>query len=93
MAKANEEKVRKTTEPVKKPDKAEKRGIKERFVQWFRDLKSELKKVVWPTKKQVINNTLVALVVIFVSAVVVWGFDTLAQEGVKALVSLVSVVG
>ena len=89
MLKAKEDKVRKTTEPVKKPDKAEKRGMIERISQWFRDLKSELKKVVWPTKQQTANTTLVALVVIVASSIVVWGFDTLAQEGVKALISLV----
>ena len=28
---------------------------------WFREMKSELKKVVWPSKKQVINNTLIVI--------------------------------
>ena len=35
----------------KEPKK--KGGIK----RWFRELKSEMKKVVWPTRKKVINNT------------------------------------
>lgn len=89
MAKEKDEAVRKSTEAVKKPDKNEKLKFTERVAQWFRDLKSELKKVVWPTKSQIINNTLVALVVIAASAVVLWGFDSLAQVGVKALITLV----
>lgn len=28
---------------------------------WFRDFKSECKKIVWPSRKQVINNTLVVI--------------------------------
>ena len=43
-------------------------------------MKSELKKVVWPTRKQVANNSLVAIVVIVVFAVVVWGFDQIASQ-------------
>jgi preprotein translocase subunit SecE len=89
MAKAKENAVKRTTDPVKKADKSAKKNSKERFVQWFRDLKSELKKVVWPTKKQLINNTVVAVVVIVLAALVLWGFDSLAQTGAKALIDLV----
>ncbi|NLW65302.1 MAG: preprotein translocase subunit SecE [Clostridiales bacterium] len=89
MAKAKENAVKRTTDPVKKTDKNAKKSFKERVSQWFRDLKSELKKVVWPTRKQLVNNTAVALVVILLSALVLWGFDSLAQAGAKALIDLV----
>ena len=46
-----------------------------RIVKWFKDLKSEFKKVVWPTKKQVFNNTLVVLVTMVVSSVFVGALD------------------
>ena len=49
-------------------DKKEKAGffgsIKNFFkgiVKRFKDIKSEMKKIVWPTKSQVINNTLLLL--------------------------------
>ena len=58
------------------------------IAKWFREMKSELKKVVWPTPAQITNNTFVALVVIVAAAIVVWGFDQLAGQGVKALISL-----
>ena len=58
------------------------------IAKWFREMKSELKKVVWPTSAQIVNNTFVALVVIVAAAIVVWGFDQLAGQGVKALISL-----
>lgn len=89
MSKAKEDAVKKTTQAVKKSTGNEKQSMKERLTQWFRDLKSELKKVVWPTKEQTINNTVIALVVTFASALLLWGFDSVAQAGVKALISLV----
>ena len=54
----------------------------------YREMRSELKKVVWPTPKQILNNTIVALVVMFISAIVVWGFDQIAAQGANALISL-----
>ena len=73
-------------EAVKKTDEKPKRIA--RIKKWFRDMKSELKKVSWPTPKQTAKNTGVALVVIVVCAVVLWGFDSAAQATVKALISL-----
>ena len=39
------------------------------------DLKSEFKKVVWPTRKKVVNNTLVVLIVMVISSAFVGGLD------------------
>lgn len=66
----------------------EKLGFFARVKKWFREMKSELKKVVWPTAKQTANNTLVAVVVMLVSAVVLWGFDSAAQAAVRALIDI-----
>ena len=71
---------------VKKTD--EKLGFFKSVAKWFRDMKSELKKVVWPSRKQLINNTVVALVVMVVAAIVIWGFDEIAYLGVQALIAL-----
>ena len=83
---AKDEKVVATTNAVKKENK--KLGFGARIVKWFREMKSELKKVVWPSRKHVVNNTAVALVVMILSAVVIWGFDELAQMIVKAVISI-----
>ncbi len=90
---ANEEK--KTPAPVsqakgnavKRTDK--KLGFFQRAKKWFREMKSELKKVVWPTPKQFSKNTLVALVMMALSAIVLGGFDWLAGAAVNALITLV----
>ena len=88
---ANEEK--KTAVPqakggaVKRTDK--KPGFFQRCKKWFREMRSELKKVVWPTPKQFGKNTLVALVMMALAAVVLGGFDWLASAAVNALITLV----
>ena len=89
MSKAKEDAVKRTTDAVKKSTGNEKKSAKERLVQWFRDLRSELKKVVWPTKEQTIKNTTVALGFTFVSAIILGGFDWVAGKGFEALIKLV----
>jgi len=76
-----------TTAAVKKAEGKPPFG--QRVNKWFREMKSELKKVIWPTPKQILNNTLVALFMMVVSAVVLWGFDELATMAVKSLINLV----
>ena len=55
---------------------------------WFREMKSELKKVVWPTRKQVMKNTVVAVTVMVVSGIVLWAFDQIAMLVVQTLISI-----
>ena len=71
---------------VKKDDA--KLGFFKRIAKWFREMKSELKKVVWPTRKQLINNTVVSVVVMLISALGVWGFDQIARLLVQGLLAL-----
>jgi len=77
-----------------KPEKAKKdkenifaRATK-RTARWFREMKSELKKVVWPTGKQTLNNVIVAVVVMVLAGVVIWAFDQLAYLIVQSLISI-----
>jgi len=78
--------------PAKAVTAVKKDDTKPKFLQrigkWFREMKSELKKVVWPTGKQLFNNTLVSVVVMVASAVVLWLFDLLASGLVDALIGL-----
>ena len=75
-----------TTQAVKKGEELTRF---EKIKKWFREMKAELKKVVWPNKSTVIKNTSVALAVMAVAAIAIWGFDQIAQLGVKALINLV----
>ena len=55
---------------------------------YFRELRSELKKVVWPTPKQVAKNALVVVACVVVFGVFIWLFDFVAQTGITALINL-----
>ena len=44
---------------------------------FFRDTKSELKKVVWPSKADVKTNTIVVLVTVAIAAVVMIALDAI----------------
>ncbi len=61
----------KDTTSEKKSEKKEAGKLRK----WFKDLKVEFKKVVWPTKKTVVNNTSVVLGVIVASAALVGIID------------------
>ena len=84
MAEGNNKLQEKSSKPPAK--KSDKPRLRDRLSKWFREMRSELRKVIWPTPKQSLNNTLVALGVMFVAAIVIWGFDTLADAGVQALI-------
>ena len=58
------------TKPAKKPQaKTVKKPNK--VVKYFKDHKSEFKKVVWPSKKTVVNNTSVVLVAMIFSGLAI----------------------
>ncbi|MCD7891913.1 MAG: preprotein translocase subunit SecE [Ruminococcus sp.] len=67
-------KEKENTTPEKKSKKSEKKKPN-RVVKWFKDLKSEFKKVVWPTRKTVVNNTAVVVVVVAIAAILVGALD------------------
>ena len=53
---------------------------------YFRELRSELKKVVWSSPKQVAKNTLIVLACVLVVGVFVWVFDFVANYGITTLI-------
>ena len=53
---------------------------------YFRELRCELKKVVWSTPKQVLKNTLIVAASVLVVGIFIWLFDFVAQIGIDALI-------
>ena len=80
---AEETKKNKPVKPVKL-DKSGKEKIKlvDRIKKFFRDYKSEMKKIVWPTRAQVIQNTGVVVFCIMVIAVIVGVLDLAFGTGI-----------
>ncbi len=60
---------------------------------FFKDFKAELKKVIWPTSKQLINNTVAVITIVVIVAVIVFvldfAFEKLNTQGINRLKSLV----
>ncbi|MBQ2889415.1 MAG: preprotein translocase subunit SecE [Clostridia bacterium] len=52
-------------------------GIFRRILKSIKATKSEFKKVVWPTKKQLINNTLIVIAALVIIGLIIFGLDTL----------------
>ena len=55
---------------------AAKPAKKRSIVKYFKDARSEFKKVVWPSRKQVVNNTIVVIISLIVSGIAVWALDS-----------------
>ena len=55
---------------------------------WFREMKSELKKVVWPTGKKTMKNTGTVLLFSLLVGAVIWIFDYVAVSAVHLLIGL-----
>ncbi len=56
----------------------------------FKDTKAELKKVVWPTRKQIVNNTLWVMILVIVVSAVVLGIDLVLKAGDTAIWDLIT---
>ena len=42
---------------------------------FFKDFKAELKKVIWPTPKQLVNNTVAVITIVLITAIIVFALD------------------
>jgi len=56
-------------------DEKNKKNIFRPIVKYFKDVKSELKKVVWPTYKQIQKNTIVVLACVLIVGIFIWVLD------------------
>ena len=70
-------------------DKKEKKENKH----FFKDFKAELKRVIWPTPKQLVNNTVAVITIVLITAVIVFALDfvfkTVDDYGINKLKEVV----
>lgn len=72
-----------------KENSSNKVGFFKKISNYLKETKSELKKVTWPTKKQVINNTLVVLAFVFLVGACIWSLDFIMTFLINTLFSRV----
>ena len=66
---------------------AEEKKAKKDRGKWFREMKSELKKVVWPERKQTMKNTGTVLLCSACIGACIWAFDGVAMLAINTLLS------
>ena len=76
------DKAKKDKKSSKKP------GFFSRIGKWFKEMKVELKKVQWPTRKQTVNNTLIVIACVIVVGIFIWIFDYLAGSVIDIIINL-----
>lgn len=74
-------KVSDKTVKKQKDNKQRLEGLK----RYFTELKAEFRKIVWPTPKTVVRNTIVVLVSIVAVGIVIWCLDALTSSGLNAI--------
>lgn len=69
--------------------KEEKKKVKKEKKNFFKNFKAELKKVIWPTPKQLANNTIAVITIVLITAIIVFvldfAFEALNQYGINKL--------
>ena len=60
---------------AKKEIKTNKKENSKNKKSFFKDFKAELKKVVWPTPKQLVNNTVAVITIVLITAIIVFVLD------------------
>ena len=63
------------------------RGRLVRLTRFLREVRSELKKVSWPSKKELTANTIVVLVSVFFAATMIWIIDGFFAQILKVLLA------
>ena len=79
---------------AKKESKANKKEVSKNKKSFTKDFKAELKKVIWPTPKQLLNNTIAVVTIVLVTAAIVFvldvTFESLNKHGVNKVKEVIS---
>ena len=81
------------TKPVKADKKADKNKKSKKnpfksIAAFFKSTNAERKKIVWPTAKETVKNTIIVLIVTLIVGLAIYGVDSLLTVGMKGIKSL-----
>lgn len=60
----------------------------ERITNYLKGVRSEVDRVSWPTRNEVISFTVLILVLVVVLTIYIWGVDTVIQAVIRFFVQL-----
>lgn len=79
---------------AKKETKTNKKENSKNKKSFFKDFKAELKKVVWPTPKQLVNNTVAVITIVLITAIIVFvldlAFEFVNKQGVEKVKEVIT---
>ncbi|PWM47125.1 MAG: preprotein translocase subunit SecE [Clostridiales bacterium] len=87
---ADEKKLAESSDSKKsvKVKKDKKPNVFKKIGRFFKELKSEITKVVWPSPSQVVNNTITVLVIALICSIFIGIIDWLFKTGVSLLMKI-----
>ncbi|MCU1495762.1 MAG: preprotein translocase, SecE subunit [Acidimicrobiaceae bacterium] len=71
--------------PARRPPDPERASLGKRFVQYLREVRGELAKVLWPKRAEVVNYSTVVLTTLVFLALLIFGLNYLFARGVQFL--------
>lgn len=57
-----------------------------RFAQLLKEARVEIRKVVWPTRQELMQTTLIVIVFVLIVGLLLWGMDSLISWGVSGII-------
>lgn len=86
--KANTEKSEQTKK--NKPAKAQKKGptLGKRFIDYLKGVQLELKRVVWPSKEEVVNSSIIVVTTLIFFGLFTFVIDQIGSSLIRAIVKL-----
>jgi len=57
-------------------------------VRFFKEFKSDAKKISWPSRKQVVNNSLIVIVMVLLMGAIIWILDFVFASGLQLIVNV-----
>lgn len=75
---------------------ANKKEVSKNKKSFAKDFKAELKKVIWPTPKQLVNNTVAVITIVLITAAIVFvldlAFESMNKYGVNKIKEAVTTI-
>jgi preprotein translocase subunit SecE len=68
--------------------KAVKPNVWQRLVRYFNDVKAEMRRVVWPSRAEIINSSWIVVITLAIFIVLIFALDQVSTVVVKFLASV-----
>ncbi|HTH54285.1 MAG TPA: preprotein translocase subunit SecE [Edaphobacter sp.] len=66
------------------------KSLPQRFNDFLKDVRSEMRKVVWPNRNEVQTTTIVVIVTVFIFAAYFWLVDNIIGRAIEAVLAAAS---